>query len=76
MSAGVICGIVFGAIGALIVGIVIGFFIARKMVKKQLDENPIITEQQIRAMYAQMGRTPSEQQVKRMMATMKSKSKK
>ncbi|MDE7434160.1 MAG: YneF family protein [Mycoplasmoidaceae bacterium] len=76
MSGGAIAGMCVGVgIFCLIVGIIIGIYIARKMVRKQLDENPIITEQQIRAMYAQMGRTPSEQQVKKMMATMKSKSK-
>lgn len=68
MSAGVICGIVFGIICALIVGAIIGFYLSQKYFKKQLDENPPITEQQIRAMYAQMGRKPSEQQVKQMMA--------
>ncbi len=68
MSAGVISGIVFGVIGALIVGAIIGFYLSQKYFKKQLDENPPITEQQIRAMYAQMGRKPSEQQVKQMMA--------
>ncbi len=71
MSAGVICGIVFGVIGALIVGAIIGFYLSQKYFKKQLDENPPITEQQIRAMYAQMGRKPSEQQVKQMMAIFK-----
>ena len=76
MSGGTIAGIVCGIIGALVVGIIIGFIICQKYFKKQLDENPPITESQIRAMYAQMGRKPSEQQVKQMMAIFKKNNKK
>lgn len=71
MTGGAIAGIVLGVIGALIVGVIIGFFICQKYFKKQLNENPPITEDQIRAMYAQMGRTPSEKQIKQMMAIFK-----
>ncbi len=76
MSAGAIVGIVCGVIGALVVGVIIGFVICQKYFKKQLDENPPITESQIRAMYAQMGRKPSEQQVKQMMGIFKRSNKK
>jgi uncharacterized protein YneF (UPF0154 family) len=41
------------------------------MFKKQMRENPPINEDQIRAMYAQMGRKPSEQQVKQIMSMFK-----
>ncbi len=59
------------AIASLIVGVIIGFFITKKVVKKQLDKNPPITEKQIRAMYMQMGRKPSEKDVKKVMQSMR-----
>ena len=34
-------------IGGLIVGVIIGFFVARKVMKKQLAENPPINEKMI-----------------------------
>ena len=40
------------------------------MLQKQLKENPPITEKQIRAMYAQMGRKPSEAQIRAIMKSM------
>ena len=55
------------------IGIFIGFKIAKHLFKKQLKENPPITEEQIRAMYAQMGRKPSESQVRQIMNNFKSK---
>ena len=54
-------------IGGLVVGVIIGFFIARKLFKKQLKENPPINEQMIKAMMSGMGRTPSQKQVNQMM---------
>ncbi|QWC00742.1 YneF family protein [Mycoplasmatota bacterium] len=56
---------------ALIVGLVIGFFLARKYFKSYLDKNPPINEKMIRAMMSQMGRKPSEKQVRQVMASMK-----
>lgn len=58
------------AIGCLIVGLIAGFFIARTVFKKQLEKNPPINENMIRAMMSQMGRKPSEKQVKQVMAAM------
>lgn len=55
----------------LVVGALIGFFVAQKVLKKQLKENPPITREQIKAMYQQMGRTPSESQINQIMETMK-----
>jgi uncharacterized protein YneF (UPF0154 family) len=55
----------------LALGLFLGFYIAQKMFKKQLRENPPITAEQIRAMYTQMGRTPSEQQVNQIMGMFK-----
>jgi uncharacterized protein YneF (UPF0154 family) len=65
-------GVIFGTIGGLVVGGLLGFYIATKIFKKQMRENPPITEDQIRAMYAQMGRKPSEQQIRQIMNMMKS----
>lgn len=55
------------SVGTLILGIILGVVIANKKMKKHIENNPPINEQQIRAMYAQMGRKPSEAQVKAVM---------
>lgn len=64
----------WASIGYLALGLVIGavasFFITRHYFEKQLKENPPITEKQIRAMYAQMGRKPSEAQIRAIMKSM------
>ena len=74
ISIGAFVGAIIGVfLGAIILGIVIGFRIANKMTKKQLEENPPITEEQIRSMYAQMGRKPSEQQIRQIMNNFKRK---
>lgn len=52
---------------ALIIGIILGFLLARKYMMKYLKENPPITEDIVRTMMAQMGRTPSEKQVRQVM---------
>ena len=57
-------------LGVLLVGGIIGFFVARKVFKDQLEKNPPINENMIRAMMTQMGRKPSERQVKQVMAAM------
>lgn len=46
-----------------ILGAVLGLFICRKIVKKEIDKNPPINKEMIRALYSSMGRTPSEAQV-------------
>ena len=72
MSAGAIAGLAVGVtIAGIIIGIFIGFAIGQKYFKKQLKENPPITREQIRAMYQQMGRTPSESQINAVMEAMK-----
>lgn len=53
---------------ALVAGVALGFFLARQSMMKYLKENPPINEQMIRVMMAQMGRKPSEKQVRQMMA--------
>ena len=65
---------ILGQIGLIILGIVVGgiagFFISRAVFKKQLKKNPPINEKMIRALYMQMGRKPSEAQVKAAMKAM------
>ena len=46
------------------------FFITKKIFEKQLKENPPVNEAMIRAMMTQMGRTPSEKQVRAVMRSM------
>ncbi|MDY0209454.1 MAG: YneF family protein, partial [Bacilli bacterium] len=57
-------------LGILIVGAVIGFFVSRKIMTKYLEKNPPVNEKMIRVMFQQMGRTPSEKQVRQVMASM------
>ena len=63
-----------GQIGLIILGVVVGgvagFFISRHVFKKQLKKNPPINEKMIRALYMQMGRKPSEAQVRAAMKAM------
>ncbi len=54
----------------LIVGLVGGFFGSRALFKKQLKEHPPVNEKMIRAMFMQMGRKPSEAQIKAVMKSM------
>ena len=66
---------VFTLIGCVIAGGVGGFFLARYLIKKQMEKNPPINENMIRAMFAQMGRKASEAQVRAVMNSMKRNSK-
>lgn len=61
--------IMYFVIGA-IVGAVAAYFLTRRSFEKQLKENPPINEKMIRAMYAQMGRKPSEAQIRAIMKSM------
>lgn len=56
---------------AFVVGAVIAFFVTRWLFQKQLRDNPPINEKMIRAMFMQMGRKPSEAQVRAVMNSMK-----
>ncbi|MDR0545630.1 MAG: YneF family protein [Mycoplasmataceae bacterium] len=76
MPAWGIALVVILPIVCLIVGGIVGFAISQKMVKKQLKENPPITADQIRDMYRQMGRTPSEAQISQIMHRMRNQDKK
>ena len=59
------------SIGCTLIGLVIGgflgFYFTRKKFEKELKENPPINEKIIRAMFLQMGRKPSEAQIKQIM---------
>ncbi|MFA5692640.1 MAG: YneF family protein [Acholeplasmataceae bacterium] len=59
------------SIGTLLVGGVAGFFIARAWFKRYLEKNPPMDETMIREMFRQMGRTPSEKQVRQILGSMK-----
>ena len=57
-------------VGGGLVGAAISFFVTKSRFEKQLKENPPINEKMIRAMYAQMGRKPSESQIRAIMKSM------
>ena len=61
---------VFALIGVLILGGLAGFFLARFLLKREMQKNPPINEKMIRVMFAQMGRTPSEKQIREIMRNM------
>ncbi len=48
----------------------LGFYFTKRMFEKQMKDNPPITEKMIRAMYMQMGRKPTEAQIRSIMKTM------
>ena len=58
---------VLSLVGCAIAGGVVGFFLARYFLKRELQKNPPINEKMIRVMFAQMGRTPSEKQIREIM---------
>ncbi len=51
--------------------IFLAFYITRKLIEKQLRQNPPISEAEIRAMFNSMGRKPSEAQIQATMNSMK-----
>ena len=56
----------------LAVGGFLGFYFTKKKFEKELKENPPINEKMIRAMFLQMGRKPSEAQIKQIMKSVNS----
>ena len=54
-------------VAVILITAIATFFITRKLIQKQLQKNPPISENTIRIMMAQMGRTPSEKQVRAVM---------
>ena len=57
-------------VGELIAVAIATFFITRKIFANQLKKNPPMNEKMVRAMMTQMGRTPSEKQVRAVMKSM------
>ena len=53
-----------------VVSAVVTFFLTKRYFEKQLKENPPINEKMIRAMFMQMGRKPSEAQIRQVMKQM------
>ena len=53
-----------------VIGAAISFYFTKKNFEKQLAENPPVNEKMIRAMYMQMGRKPSEAQIRQVMRSM------
>jgi uncharacterized protein YneF (UPF0154 family) len=68
LSAGWQCAL--WCLGGIVIGGIIGFFVARAVLTKQIKKNPPINEKMIRAMFMQMGRKPSETQIKQVMNSM------
>lgn len=48
----------------------IGFYVSQRVTKKYLKENPPVSEKMIRMMFQQMGRKPSEKQIREIMRSM------
>lgn len=61
-------------VAILLVGFIAGMIVSRKITSKYLEKNPPINENMIRIMYKQMGRTPTEKQVRQVMAAVNSQS--
>jgi len=63
-----------GEIGLILLGVlggaIAGFFVSRAVFKRQLKKNPPVNRQMIKALYRQMGRTPSEAQLNQAMKEM------
>ena len=57
-------------VGVLLLGGGLGFFFSQRYFKKYLRDNPPVNENMIRAMMMQMGRKPSEKQVRQVMQSM------
>jgi len=64
-------GVLLIGIACAVAGGIIGFIITRKVIQKQLKNNPPINENQIRAMYRSMGRKPTEADIKKTMNAVK-----
>ena len=56
----------FGAV----VSAIVTFFLTKKHFEKELREHPPIDEKMIRAMFMQMGRKPSEAQIRQVMRSL------
>lgn len=59
-------------LGLIILGFIAGLLVSRKITQNYFEKNPPINENMIRIMYKQMGRTPTEKQVRQVMAAVNS----
>ncbi len=57
-------------LGGLVVGVILGFFLARRLMTKELKKNPPINEEMIKTLMRGMGRTPNQKQVNQLMKQM------
>lgn len=62
-------GVIIGVV-CLLVGAVVAFFLTRYFFNKQLEKNPPINREMIRAMFMEMGRKPSEKEINRVINRM------
>jgi uncharacterized protein YneF (UPF0154 family) len=63
------------AIVGILVGMLGGFFIARRTFTNQIKDNPVLNEDSLRMMMAQMGQKPSEVKIQQMLRQMKASQK-
>ncbi|MCI6087777.1 MAG: YneF family protein [Absicoccus porci] len=63
--------VLFTLVG-IVIGAILGFYFTKKRFEKELKENPPINEKMIRAMFLQMGRKPSEAQIRQIMKSINS----
>ena len=57
-------------LGCVLVGAIASFIVTRILFQRQLEKNPPVNRNMIRAMFMQMGRKPSEADINKVMATM------
>ena len=69
LASGTALTLIYVIVG-FIAGGIVGFLVARKLSKKEIEKNPPINENMIRAMFMQMGRKPSEAQIRAVMNSM------
>lgn len=62
-----------GLVCVFILGIVLGHKITAKWFSKKVSKQNLISASQIRELYRQMGRTPTEKQIKQMLAAVNNK---
>ncbi|MDO7983780.1 MAG: YneF family protein [Pigeon pea little leaf phytoplasma] len=60
-------------LSGLFLGILLGALIMFFVIRKYLEKNPPINKKQIKEMFKQMGRSPSEKQIQQIMLAMKNK---
>ena len=63
--------VLFTLVG-IVIGAILGFYFTKKRFEKELKENTPINEKMIRAMFLQMGRKPSEAQIRQIMKSINS----